>query len=216
MRAGTVFILCTSTMPSPCKSSGNISLDEKRAESDHILRGKGELSLEEDRQNGVEPTAHLRRGAPVWEGDCPGHVGAQAHLTVIAFHMVVSVHGHHTDGGLTALEKETGFEASCGGEGGHTPIPRAPATGVCIHTHVSTDPGTSTGRAQVPQMNVASCHGRRASRGGQCECVLALFSSVEPGKTAAIPASQAQQAGIEPACVGDPALERAAPPKGVS
>lgn len=27
-------------------------------------------------------------------------------LTVIAFHMVVSVHGHHTDGGLTALCRE--------------------------------------------------------------------------------------------------------------
>lgn len=33
----------------------------------------------------------------------------QAHLTVITFHMVVSIHGHHTDSCLTTLEEEMGF-----------------------------------------------------------------------------------------------------------
>lgn len=31
---------------------------------------------------------------------------AGAHLTVVTLHVVVSVHGHHTNGCLTALEKE--------------------------------------------------------------------------------------------------------------
>jgi hypothetical protein len=43
----------------------------------------------------------------VWEGAAPRPAGrAWAHLTVITLHVVVSVHGHHTDGGLTALEGE--------------------------------------------------------------------------------------------------------------
>lgn len=46
------------------------------------------------------------------EGDRTSHQPsrrAQAHLTVVTLHMIVSVHGHHTDGCLTALEEEMGF-----------------------------------------------------------------------------------------------------------
>lgn len=40
-------------------------------------------------------------GACVWK---PG-----VYLTVVTLHMVVSVHGHHTNGCLTALEEKAGF-----------------------------------------------------------------------------------------------------------
>lgn len=42
------------------------------------------------------------------EGDsvCSVVCEARAHLTVVTLHVVVSVHGYHTNGRLTALEKE--------------------------------------------------------------------------------------------------------------
>lgn len=43
-------------------------------------------------------------------GACAGKSGA--YLTVVTLHMVVSVHGHHTNGCLTALEEKAGFTDS--------------------------------------------------------------------------------------------------------
>lgn len=57
------------------------------------------------------PWSRRRIGA---EGGSPGPrreeagQGRQAYLTVVTLHMVVPVHGHHTDGRLTALWGHTG------------------------------------------------------------------------------------------------------------
>lgn len=65
----------------------------------------------QNHKGGGGPTEHREKELQV-EGGCPSHQrsrGPQAHLTVVTLHVVVSVHGHHTDGGLTALEDEMGF-----------------------------------------------------------------------------------------------------------
>lgn len=72
----------------------------------------------------------------------PALWGTRAHLTVVALHVVISVHGHHSDGSLTALEEETECEANCVvGTHLHVLLSR----GLCFHTHVSTDTGVSMG-----------------------------------------------------------------------
>lgn len=72
-------------------------------------RGKGGGTIEEKAspQNPREEELQVKRGATSIRG--AGGLGDCAHLTVITLHVVVSVHGHHPDGGLTALEDETGF-----------------------------------------------------------------------------------------------------------
>lgn len=65
----------------------------------------------QNHEGGDRPTGLVERRRPRWRGtaSCQPSQRAHAHLTVIAFHVVVSVHGHHTDGCLTALEEEMGF-----------------------------------------------------------------------------------------------------------
>lgn len=62
---------------------------------------------------GQKPQERVRgpqgEGARVWGGLWPVWWEPGAYLTVVALHMVVSIHGHHTDGCLAALEEKAGF-----------------------------------------------------------------------------------------------------------
>lgn len=81
-----------------------------------------------------------------WLPQPPALWGTRAHLTVVALHVVISVHGHHTDGCLTALEEETGCEANYV-VGTHLHV--LLSWGLCFHTRVSTDTGASMGPEQA-------------------------------------------------------------------
>lgn len=135
------------------------------------------------------------------EGDHSSHQPsrrAQAHLTVVTLHMVVSVHGHHTDGCLTALEEEMGFctqlcvvhtptqhgLAMAGVHSrprehwlqcfrGQNGISRCTGMDVLLQLHPTAHTHTSM-RAVTQVSNV---------------CIRVLFSSLQSGKTRASPAS---------------------------